>query len=168
MKKIISILLIIVMILSTSCIYNKKIYEATKLEKRKKKERKEIAETIIESINNKDTYQMKKLFCDLYQDNIELEWDINDFFDCIDGDIVSYELNDSEEMERTLVEDGEIVFDYESISIEKIMTNKKQKYDIYVAMYWIDKEHEEVEGITQISLYYGDEKLYCIAYEHEA
>ncbi|SEP72831.1 protein of unknown function [Lachnospiraceae bacterium RM5] len=164
MKKTISLLLIILMIFLTSC----RMSESRKLEQRKKKERKEIAETIIESINNKDTDQMKKLFCDLYQDNTELEWDINDFFDCIDGNIVSYELNDSEEMEKTLVEDGEIVFDYESISIEKIMTNKKQKYDIYVAMYWIDKEHEEVEGITQISLYYGDEKLYCIAYEHEA
>ena len=132
-----------------------------------KKERKEIAETIIESINNKDIEQMKKLFCDFYQDNIELEWDINDFFDCVDGNIISYELTNIQGESGTTVIDGKIVLDYDNIILGNVKTDEDKIYDIYSVIYWIDDEHKEVEGIVQMTLVLNDEIVYRIAYECE-
>ncbi|SEP72861.1 protein of unknown function [Lachnospiraceae bacterium RM5] len=158
MKKIISILLIIVMILSTSCIYNKKVYEATKLEKRKKKEGKEIAEKIVECINNQDAHGIAELYCEKYKKNTELEWNVMDVLEKIDVKIDSYEV-DTDGSGETSISDGKIVYDYSCIYIKNINGNKdNDKNIITIGVVWVDDENKNREGLNHITVRLNDER----------
>ena len=156
MKKIISILLIVVMILSTSCIYNKKVYEATKLEKRKKKEGKEIAEKIVECINNQDAHGIAELYCEENKKNTELEWNIMDVIEMVDFKIDTYEI-DINSSSETVVSDGKIVYDYSVMEIKNFNGSKDNKNQITLLIYWINEDNKEIEGLYNFSIRLDDE-----------
>ncbi|SEP62069.1 protein of unknown function [Lachnospiraceae bacterium RM5] len=160
MKKIISILLIIVIILSTSCIYNKKVYEATKLEKRKQKEGKEIAEKIVECINNQDAHGIAELYCEKNKKNTELEWNIMDVIEKVDFKIDTYEV-DTDGSGVTSVSDGKIVYDYSVVKIKNINGLNSDENIISLGIYWVDEDNKDIEGLYNFSIRL-DDKLYKV------
>ncbi|SEP72893.1 protein of unknown function [Lachnospiraceae bacterium RM5] len=152
MKKIISILMIISMVLLTSC----HMSESVKLSNRKKKEGKEIAEKIVECINNKDAHGIEELFCEEFKKNTELEWNIMDVIEKVDFKIDTYEI-DTDGSGKTSISDGEIVYDFSYIYIEKINGRKTDENQILIGVTWVNDENKELEGVNGLSIVFDGE-----------
>lgn len=88
----------------------------------------------------------------------DLDKEIQQAFDYIDGDIVSYEEFDAG-TDGEKVRDGEVVEKHSSPYIWGITTNTDKKYRIIISNREICRDHPEYEGFSEILILYEDSNL---------
>ena len=107
------------------------------------------ANEIIECFNNRDTDGIKELFCDDVRNTVEIDKQIDSFFNDYHGNISNskVELGHSSEV----LNEGKITEKYVSAYIY-IETYNDEKYTIYFAYYHILEKKPSMEGIYRISI----------------
>ena len=115
-------------------------------------------ETIMEALKAKDKEKLKKVLAKAMQNQENIDEEIDNLMNFIDGNIVSY---DDVELafpgEGKSDEDGWIyrVYDGET---ENIITDTGKKYKLKYYMYNVNRNHKDYEGIIQVILY--DTEIY--------
>lgn len=125
---------------------------------------KEVSEKIIRYINDKDIESMEDLFSPYAKKSKDLKDNIEELFDCVDGKIVSYEIDYNGETGE--IDNGKWKIQTAETELEKIKTDEDKEYFIRIHEHLVYSEDEEKEGIYFIAL--TDEEgnvLYTILYE---
>ncbi len=146
MKKKISVLICCIIIIVSGCGDVKK-EEKTSLQLAKQQ-----GEMIVRYIDNKDKNGLKEMFCKKLKKNSNLENDISEMLEFIQGEIVSYDepmggrsswKSDEKGLTEEIIE-GEI---------ENIETDAGKQYQIIFGYYNVNKGDKEKLGIFEISIF---------------
>lgn len=110
---------------------------------------KKMCKNIIRGINNKNTDDLEKYFCERDYNDDDFEDEIEDLFYLFDEEILSYDLDYKGETSLS-VRDGKIVKQADKIYIKNIVcgSNKDEKYLIIIERYITNKINTEKEGIS--------------------
>ena len=110
------------------------------------------AKKYFEYLKNEDTKKLNKLFSDDVRDTHDLDEEWDDFYDSIDGNIISYgSITSGGEGGR--YDFGRVTYSDIVIIIEDVKTDTGMEYDsISYYQIRIDKKHPEREGIGLFSL----------------
>lgn len=116
-----------------------------------------LSEQVLESVLNQDKEQLKSLFCKKLQEKSGLDEELEEFFNFMDGEIVSHDEPDgSLGFGRRTPEDGYII-DGVRGNIKNIKTDAGKTYEINYTGYRIYKSDESLLGITGIRVLDLDE-----------
>ena len=169
-------------ILFTSCAFTKKVDKAKEKVNEVKKEvndkieelllpeerkmARELGENVLTAIQNEDVDALADLFCQYtvveYGDNLKPE--IQNFYDYIDGEIVSYgEINLFSGPAKSTEEDGAVIYSY-GATIGDIITDNGNEYAIDCRGYTIYKDHPELVGFVR--LYVVDRNKYKLLHQN--
>ena len=106
---------------------------------------------IIQCIKEENAEELKQMFCiTILDSNVDLDEQIENAFDFIDGEIVSY--NYLIGSESISVDEGKRTRYQIYPSIRNIKTNNNNEYTIYFYKYVICLENPNKEGISQIDI----------------
>ena len=111
----------------------------------------EQAEYIMECIVNQDKEGLKSVFSKYISETHDLDKEIDEFFEFIDGEIVSYDEPIGREGGASLAY-GEYREKELNGHIENIITNKGEKYLVSFMMYQIYKVNEDKVGVKRITI----------------
>ncbi len=143
--------LLIFSLLLSGCSYSNKDYMTPNKANTQK------SNEIMEALQNNDTEAFKENLCPYIQDtHSELDKEVCDFYDFINGDILSFDTPKSPATSGSSTElDGWVE---KSITgrIENIKTSSGMTYRIDYTYYYINKEHSEKLGITYIDIVVND------------
>ncbi len=146
MKKILIIIpLVLVLILSIRLFNRNKCY-GIYLTQSNYMEHK--SEKLIDYIDDEDIEGLKSMFCEKNKAECNLDKQIKEALEFIDGDIVSYDRPYGASSEQ--IRDGKVKMSWVTPGIENILTSKGKKYEIYFDYNIVDGSHLEYIGITQI------------------
>jgi len=111
----------------------------------------EQSEYIMECIVNKDKEGLKSVFSKHIAETHDLDKEIDEFFNFIDGEIISYDAPEGNEGGYTR-KDGEYTEKVLNGYIRKIETDNKKHYEIISNSYYIYKNNKEYEGVFYLSI----------------
>jgi len=109
----------------------------------------EQSEYIMECIVNKDKEGLKSVFSKQVSKTHDLDKEIDEFFQFIDGEIVSYDEPEGS-MGGGRKKDGEYVERTTGGQIENIKTDEGKTYEISFFTYWVCRDSEDREGVDSI------------------
>lgn len=121
-------------------------------------------EKIYDYFKNRDSEGLKSLFSEHIKETHDLDKEIQNAFDFIDGDFVSFENSYSGVVDMEQDENGKVVYKLLKGNVDKIKTTtNKKKYDINFDCFTIKKDDESYVGIDRIGVValnpYGEEPL---------
>ena len=145
LKRLVILLLAVIMLTGCSYVEKKKNYQppleiAT-----------EQSEYIMECVVNKDKEGLKSVFSKHIAETHDLDKEIDEFFEFIDGKIVTYD-------EPVGREGGAIIYygEYREKELygwtENIMTDTGKKYSISFMIYQVHKNNEDKVGVNRITI----------------
>ena len=111
----------------------------------------EQSEYIMECVVNKDKEGLKSVFSKYIAETHDLDKEIDEFFEFIDGEIVSYDAPDGHEGGYTMEDGGYKVKELYG-EIDEIKTDKGRRYSIGYQLYYIYITNEKREGISVITI----------------
>ena len=115
------------------------------------------AKGIIICIQNKNSERLKSLFCDEIKSRDSIDSEIENLFNFIDGEIISYDeftvLGQSKNSTPEGIEEEGICG-----NIHNIKTDTGKNYSLYFYSYHINKEDEDSVGVTDVTIF--DEDTY--------
>ena len=111
----------------------------------------EQSEYIMECIVNKDKERLKSVFSKHISETHDLDKEIDEFFEFIDGEIVSYDEPEGYEGGYTM-EYGKYKEKELQGKIKNIKTNKDEKYRIRIHIYQIHENDKDKVGVDYISV----------------
>ena len=111
----------------------------------------EQSEYIMECVVNKDKEGLKSIFSKHVAETHDLDKEIDEFFEFIDGDIISYDEPEGNEGGYTR-RDGEYTEKELTGVIRNIQTDKGKIYSIGYRSYYIYKSNEDYVGIQIINI----------------
>ena len=110
------------------------------------------AARIFEYIKDGNTKKLNKLFSDDVRDTHDLDDEWDDFFDAVDGNIVSYG-SISSGGEEVYIDYGKVTYSMVVVNINDVKTDTGMVYEsISYNQIRVDKKHPEREGIGLFSL----------------
>lgn len=118
---------------------------------------KDVSRKIVQYINDENVNGIKALFSNYAQNSDELEDDIENFIDCIDGEIISFEIDYNGE--TGAIDDGKWTIQDAETEIEKIVTDTKKEYIVIYQEYLVYAEDESKEGLYFLQLRNGENKV---------
>ncbi len=151
MKKLLIILLIIPLVLVL--IFSIKIYNRNKcygIYMTQSNYMDHKTEKFLDYICDEDIEGLKSMFCEKNKADCDLDKQLKEAFEFIDGDIVSYDSPYGASGETT--SDGKVIMSSMNPVIHNILTSNKKKYDIIFYYKIVYEEHPEYVGITQITI----------------
>lgn len=117
----------------------------------------ECALKVIDCFINKDSETLKELFCSRAKNSVDFDKQIDEAFEFIDGNIISY--NDYFPTDSsTSYDEGKLVEKYYGPTINNIKTDAQRTYNLYFDLYTVyDKDKGKV-GITSLTIYERERK----------
>ena len=108
--------------------------------------------TIMEALKAKDKEKLKNVLAKAMQNQENIDEEIDNLMNFIDGNIVSYDIGGVSSPRGRSDEDGWVyrVYDGET---ENIVTDTGKKYELKYYMYYVNRNHKDYEGVTQVELY---------------
>lgn len=111
----------------------------------------ETAQELVNCFNNEDASALKEMLCQRSQELDDIDEQIQDAFDFIEGNITSFDENVTGS-EGKSTEYGTTTKLDRFFSIDDIVTYAEQEYSIYVSENLIYQNDSKREGITQITI----------------
>ncbi len=150
-KKTLSVLLALATIFLSGCFNSSKEYTPPDEIARQQ------SQAIIEHIENKNSEGLKAMFCEKLKSRDNIDNEIEELFDFIDGEIVSYDTPYGSVQSKSATPKGteELGLDGD---ISNIKTSTGKIYVVTFYSYLINKEDEDSVGITTVSIF--DEDTY--------
>jgi len=139
MKKIITILIVNIMAFSTLCSCDSREYKTPT------QQAEEMQTEIMKCFENEDKETLKSFFSEYTVDNFDLDSQIDEAFDFIDGKIISYD----EPFGRA---DGSSERKAYGATTKNIITDKGIKYEIDFAGRLTDREEPDNIGVASIKI----------------
>ena len=149
LKRFIIILLAVLVL--TGCSVTNKTDEKKEEYQSPKEYATEQSEYIMECIVNKDKQGLKSVFSEHISETHDLDKEIDEFFEFIDGEIVSYDEPEGYEGGYTM-EYGKYKEKELQGEIKNIKTNKDEKYGISIHIYQIHENDKDKVGVNYISV----------------
>ena len=119
----------------------------------------EISGIIIECFNDEDVEGMLEIFCPFVQEMDKLEDEINDAFDYIEGEIISY--NSVYYGSDGSIQDGKWRIKRDQTEIREIITDRDETYIIKFSEYIIYNDDEQKEGVYFVQLRDSEYNVLC-------
>lgn len=149
MTKLLTIPLSIVIMLSVSGCNITGLANAFIDNHNERKELKQQAEEIIECFKTNDISTFEEMFCEEARNNNDLPLEIQNVFDCVKGEIISYEYLDFGLVGS--VQDGK--YDKKEYNILlTVTTDKNEHYEIVFTRFFVNDFKPESIGIYQLSV----------------
>lgn len=117
----------------------------------------ECALKVIDCFINKDSETLKEMFCSRAKIDPDFDKKIEEAFEFIDGNIISYDdyiACDS----GVEYDEGKVVERYYGPSIKNIKTDAQRTYNLYFDLYTVYDKDEEKVGITSLTIYERERK----------
>ena len=149
MKRLGFILLAGLVLMGCNYIYRNKDYQTPK------EYATEQSEYIMECVVNKDKEGLKSVFSKHIAETHDLDKEIDEFFEFIDGEIVSYDEPVGREG-GAYMEYGEYIEKELNGSVVNIKTNNKRNYEILFDSYYIYKRNKDYEGVFYLAIIDSD------------
>lgn len=111
----------------------------------------ETAQELLNCFNNEDASALKEMLCERSRKLDDIDEQIQDAFDFIDGDITSFNENVTGSEGKSTRYGTTTELD-RFFSIDEILTDTEQEYTIYVSENLIYQNDPKREGITQITI----------------
>ena len=115
-------------------------------------------ETIMEALKAKDKEKLKKVLAKAMQNQENIDEEIDNLMNFIDGNIVSYDDIGIASPGRGSSDEKGLIYEVYDGETENIVTDTGKKYELKYYMYYVNRNHKDHEGIFQIWLY--DTKIY--------
>ena len=118
------------------------------------------AEVVFDALKEKNTEKVISMFCQKSQDSHDLKSEIEDVYDFLDGNLVSYE-NISGGSGGETFESGIKVRANSCPEITGVITDTEHEYTIYVQIVSVYSDDSEWEGVTLITIFdENDDTIY--------
>ena len=116
------------------------------------------ASVVMKAFQSNDEETLFMLFNEYIRKNYKekLEDDINEVFDWVEGDILSFDKPSIYESSRKTDENG-ILIRCQYVSIYNICTDEGKRYEIEFEFYDVNKKHQDGVGINRFSISDSDE-----------
>ncbi|MDE7253587.1 MAG: DUF5104 domain-containing protein [Acetatifactor sp.] len=115
------------------------------------------SEEILLGVLNKDAEAIADLFCPYVKENYpNLEEDIADWIEFIDGDILSYDAPEGARGGGTTTAEDGVVEQSINGGIDNIKTSSGKTYRIGHGGYSVYKEHPDYVGVTSVTIFAED------------
>lgn len=115
------------------------------------------SEELLQGVLNKDAKAITDLFCPYVKENYpNLEEDIADWIELIDGDILSYDTPKGARGGGTATAEDGVVEQSINGGIENVKTSSGKTYRIGHGGYSVYKEHPDYVGVTNITIFVED------------
>jgi len=119
----------------------------------------ECALKVMDCFINKDSETLKEMFCSKAKIRPDFDEQINEAFEFIDGNIISYD-DYIASMDEVAYEEGKAVERYYVPIIDDIKTDKNRTYKIAIRLYTVFDEDEGRVGITSVTIRENDDNIY--------
>ena len=106
---------------------------------------------IVEYINNNDAESLKKLFCEQAYDSYDLDKELQEAFNFINGTITSYRITLGTEAKS--VKEGKVAYSVFNVRIEDVKTDTEDIYGIVFSYTLADDEHPDLLGMNGLKIY---------------
>ncbi len=152
LKKIISLLLVVILLMSSGCSNSNSEYKTPD------QITKEVGSNLILYAKNKDVQGIKELLCPRFNEKYkDIDKEIQGVLDFIEGDIISYDEPSSAGGGGYTAEEG-WVERHTMPTINNIKTTNGKTYAITSVYYFVNKEEPDLLGIVSINVVLtGDE-----------
>ncbi len=119
----------------------------------------EYSENLMKILIEKDEAAFKELLCqDILDNHDNIDDEIHQAFNFIEGDIISYDPPRSGAMSETTTAEEGAVKRLASCNLENIRTSEGKSYHIRYSYGMINKDHPELLGIVSISILIDSEE----------
>ena len=112
--------------------------------------RNKLSKTVLYCFEEKDSSGLEKLFCDEIKESHDLDIEIQNVFQYMEGNVVSYKIESGIEQES--IENGSAVKREINMLIKHIKTDSGKEYIISFVYREVDIENPSKVGITKLSV----------------
>ncbi|MDE7295421.1 MAG: DUF5104 domain-containing protein, partial [Oscillospiraceae bacterium] len=109
----------------------------------------ECAVNVMDCFINEDVEGLKKLFCYKVNHGTDLDKEITEAFEFIDGNIISYD-DDSSCTSRVAYDEGKAVERYYCPFVDNITTDKNKVYTMNIGLYTVYEKDDGYVGVDAI------------------
>ena len=114
--------------------------------------------TIMEALKAKDKEKLKKVLAKALQNQENIDEEINNLINFIDGNIISYDDIGTASPGKGSSDEKGLIYEVYDGETENIVTDTGKKYELEYFMYYVNRNHKDYEGVFQIWLY--DTEIY--------
>lgn len=115
-------------------------------------------ETIMEALKAKDKVKLKQGLAKALQSQVNIDEEINNLINFIDGNIISYDDIGIASPGRGSSDEKGLIYEVYDGETENIVTDKGKRYELEYFMYYVNRNHKDYEGVFQVILY--DTEIY--------
>lgn len=115
-------------------------------------------ETIMEALKAKDKVKLKQVLAKALQSQVNIDEEINNLINFIDGNIISYDDIGIASPGRGSSDEKGLIYEVYDGETENIVTDKGKRYELEYFMYYVNRNHKDYEGVFQVILY--DTEIY--------
>lgn len=115
-------------------------------------------ETIMAALKTKDKEKLKNILAKAMQNQENIDEEIDNLMNFIDGNIVSYDEIGLASPGRGSSDEKGLIYEVYDGETENIVTDTGKKYELKYYMYYVNRNHKDHEGIFQVILY--DTEIY--------
>ena len=109
-------------------------------------------ETIMEALKAKDKEKLKKVLAKAMQNQENIDEEIDNLMNFIDGNIVSYDDIGIASPGRGSSDEQGLIYRVYDGETENIITDTGKKYKLHYATYYVNRNHQDYVGVIQIKL----------------
>ena len=112
----------------------------------------------MEALKEKDNDKLKGVLAEAFQNQENIDEEIDNLINFIDGNIISYDEIDIASLGRGSSDEKGMIYRMYDGETENIVIDSGKKYKLKYYMYYVNRNHKDYEGIIQIWL--EDTELY--------
>ena len=116
----------------------------------------ECAVNVMDCFINKDVEGLKNLFCEKVNHDTDLEKEITEAFEFIDGNIISYD-DDISCTSRVAYDEGKVSERYYGPFVGNIKTDKNKEYAMNIGLYTVFEKDDGYVGVAAIVISNSDD-----------
>ena len=109
-------------------------------------------ETIMEALKTRDAEKLKQVLAKALQDQENIDEEINNFINFIDGNIISHDDIGVTSPGRGSSDEEGLIFRVYSGETRNIVTDTGKKYRLEFFTYYVNRNHKDYEGVFQVWL----------------
>lgn len=121
----------------------------------------ECALKVMDCFINKDSETLKEMFCSKAKIRPDFDEQINEAFEFIDGNIISYD-DYIASMDEVAYDEGKVVRKYHAPVTDHIKTDKNRTYKITINLYTVLDKDEGRVGITSLTVRENKDNAYRV------
>ena len=110
----------------------------------------------MEALKEKDNDKLKGVLAEAFQNQENIDEEIDNLINFIDGNIISYDEIDIASLGRGSSDEKGMIYRMYDGETENIVIDSGKKYKLKYYMYYVNRNHKDYEGIIQIWLEYTE------------